>query len=81
MSTFGTTLGVGALLQVLIFPARAADYDLVINNGHVMDPETTDDEIASVGRLLYLCGGARCKPVISFPKSKSRFLILSRTSS
>ena len=49
MSTFGTTLGVGALLQVLIFPARAADYDLVINNGHVMDPETTDDEIASVG--------------------------------
>jgi len=54
MSTFGTTLGVGALLQVLIFPARAADYDLVINNGHVMDPETTDDEIASVGRLLYL---------------------------
>jgi hypothetical protein len=54
MGALPKRLGIIALLQVLAWPAMAADYDLVINNGHVMDPETTDDEIASVGRLLYL---------------------------
>jgi len=31
------------------FPAMAADYDLVINNGRVMDPETLFDSVANVG--------------------------------
>jgi len=30
-------------------PAMAADYDLVINNGRVMDPETMYDDVANVG--------------------------------
>jgi len=42
-------LGMIALLQVLAWPAMAADYDLVIINGRVMDPETMRDEIANVG--------------------------------
>jgi len=29
--------------------ASAADYDLVINNGRVMDPETNFDQVANVG--------------------------------
>jgi len=32
-----------------VFPAQAADYDLVILNGRVMDPETIFDEISNVG--------------------------------
>ena len=38
-----------ALTLVVAMPALARDYDLVINNGRVMDPETQYDEIASVG--------------------------------
>ena len=34
---------------VLTLPAIAADYDLVINNGRVMDPETMFDDVANVG--------------------------------
>ena len=30
-------------------PARAQEYDLVISNGRVIDPETAYDEIANVG--------------------------------
>ena len=33
----------------LVIPAMAADYDLVINNGRVMDPETMYDSVANVG--------------------------------
>jgi len=33
----------------LVIPAMAADCDLVINNGRVMDPETKYDAVANVG--------------------------------
>jgi len=43
-------LAIGVLLGVvLVLPAMAADYDLVINNGRVMDPETNYDKVANVG--------------------------------
>lgn len=32
-------------------PARAQEYDLVISNGRVIDPETMVDEVANVGIL------------------------------
>ena len=38
-----------ALSLMLVMPAMAADYDLVINNGRVMDPETKYDAVANVG--------------------------------
>ena len=45
-----TTLLAGmALGLMLAVPAMAADYDLVINNGRVIDPETMYDDIANVG--------------------------------
>jgi hypothetical protein len=34
---------------MLTTPALAVDYDLVINNGRVMDPETNFDQVANVG--------------------------------
>ena len=34
---------------VMVMPALAVDYDLVINNGRVMDPETLFDGVANVG--------------------------------
>jgi cytosine/adenosine deaminase-related metal-dependent hydrolase len=37
------------LALVLAMPAMAQDYDLVINNGRVMDPETNYDAVANVG--------------------------------
>ena len=37
------------LSLALALPAMAADYDLVIKNGRVMDPETMYDDIANVG--------------------------------
>ena len=37
------------LVQILAAPAMAADYDLVINNGRVMDPETKLDAVRNVG--------------------------------
>ena len=37
------------LSLTMTLPAMAADYDLVINNGRVMDPETMYDGIANVG--------------------------------
>lgn len=41
----------GTVLSVLMLalPAMAADYDLVINNGRVMDPETMLDDVLNVG--------------------------------
>ncbi len=37
------------LLMALVTPALSANYDLVINNGRVMDPETMYDRVANVG--------------------------------
>jgi hypothetical protein len=37
------------LSLTMTLPAIAADYDLVINNGRVMDPETMYDSVANVG--------------------------------
>ena len=37
------------LTMMQIAPAYAAEYDMVINNGRVMDPETKYDKIANVG--------------------------------
>jgi N-acyl-D-glutamate deacylase len=34
---------------VMVTPAMAADYDVVINNGRVMDPETNFDGVRNVG--------------------------------
>ena len=40
----------GALMALLLAaPVHAADYDLVINGGRVMDPETKYDKVANVG--------------------------------
>lgn len=39
----------GFLGLALAAAAMAADYDLVINNGRVMDPETNYDQVANVG--------------------------------
>ena len=33
----------------MAMPALSVDYDVVINNGRVMDPETLFDDIANVG--------------------------------
>ena len=33
----------------MVTPAMAADYDVVINNGRVMDPETNFDGVRNVG--------------------------------
>ena len=42
-------LAVVALSIALVSTASAKEYDLVISNGRVMDPETNLDEIANVG--------------------------------
>lgn len=49
MKTISLTLSSVILSLTLISPVLAADYDLVINGGRVMDPETNYDEIANVG--------------------------------
>ena len=43
------TLGWLVLTLALSLPAMAEDYDLVILNGRVMDPETKYDTISNVG--------------------------------
>ncbi len=45
------TRGLGLLICLIAFaiPALAQDYDLVILNGRVMDPETMFDDVANVG--------------------------------
>src|SRR5210317_1444503 len=42
-------LGLLVLGLMIVVSAMAADYDLVINNGRVMDPETKYDAVANVG--------------------------------
>ena len=49
MRRFFTISFLSVLLLALVVPALAADYDLVILNGRVMDPETNFDQIANVG--------------------------------
>jgi len=49
MGALPKRLGIIALLQVLAWPAMAADYDLVINNGRSIDPETMLDAVMNVG--------------------------------
>ena len=39
----------GSLVLALVTPAMAADYDLVILNGRVMDPGTMLDAVRNVG--------------------------------
>jgi len=49
MKKIGLFVGILALALAFAMPTMAADYDLVINNGRVMDPETMYDDIANVG--------------------------------
>ena len=49
MKRQGLFFGLLALSLMMVMPAIAADYDLVINNGRVMDPETMFDDVANVG--------------------------------
>jgi hypothetical protein len=42
-------LGLLVLSLMMVMPAVAADYDVVINNGRVMDPETNFDGVRNVG--------------------------------
>jgi dihydroorotase-like cyclic amidohydrolase len=46
---FTAYFALSTLVSVLSLPALAQDYDLVINNGRVMDPETRYDGVANVG--------------------------------
>jgi len=45
-SIFLTSIALGLMMAV---PVSASEYDLVINNGRVIDPETMYDDIANVG--------------------------------
>ena len=47
MRQLASTLAFAAAMFTV--PALAQDYDLVINGGRVMDPETMFDSIANVG--------------------------------
>ena len=49
MKRLRVLFGLLALSLMMVMPAVAADYDLVINNGRVMDPETKYDAVANVG--------------------------------
>ncbi len=49
MNSHARLLGCLVLGLLLAAPVMAADYDLVINNGRVMDPETKYDAVANVG--------------------------------
>ena len=49
MHQFSKISGCVMLFLALALPAMAADYDLVINNGRVMDPETMYDSVANIG--------------------------------
>jgi len=49
MTLTNSTLTVGAFFLAAISVAQAQDFDLVINNGRVMDPETMHDAVANVG--------------------------------
>ena len=49
MKAISLKLSSAILLLTLISPVLAADYELVINNGRVMDPETNFDGVRNVG--------------------------------
>jgi N-acyl-D-glutamate deacylase len=49
MKLVSLTLSTAILSLTLMNPVLAADYDLVINGGRVMDPETNYDAVANVG--------------------------------
>jgi len=49
MKTMYRLLGLVVVVSALAAPALAVDYDLVILNGRVMDPETNYDAVANVG--------------------------------
>ena len=49
MKRLGVLLGLLVLSLMMVMPAVAADYDVVINNGRVMDPETNFDGVRNVG--------------------------------
>jgi len=49
MKRISVPWGVSLLCMVLAVPALAADYDLVIDNGQVMDAGTMYDAVANIG--------------------------------
>ena len=49
MKRLNDLLALAVLAWAIATPAIAADYDIVINNGRVMDPETMFDDVANVG--------------------------------
>ena len=49
MKRFGFFSGLLVLSLMMVLPAVAADYDVVISNGRVMDPETNFDGVRNVG--------------------------------
>lgn len=49
MKRLFVNIGLLATVMVLACTASASEYDLVVNNGRVMDPETNYDAIANVG--------------------------------
>ncbi len=49
MKRLRVLFGLSALNLMVVMAAVAADYDLVINNGRVMDPETMLDAVLNVG--------------------------------
>ena len=49
MNSYLSLLGFLALCWMLPVPGQTQEYDLVINNGRVIDPETEFDAVANVG--------------------------------
>lgn len=49
MKSYLSLLGFLAFCWMLAIPGQAQEYDLVINNGRVIDPETEFDAVANVG--------------------------------
>lgn len=49
MKSLASLFGILALSWMLVLSAQAQEYDLVIANGHVIDPETDFDAVANVG--------------------------------
>ena len=49
MKKLAMSFGCVVFCLALTVPGLAADYDLVINSGRIMDPETKYDQVANVG--------------------------------
>ena len=49
MKRLRVLFGLLVLSLMMVMPALAVDYDVVINNGRVIDPETMLDEVLNVG--------------------------------